>query len=280
MRYTPDWTDYDCLYARETCHLAEMDPAHLVLDLQLESDGRADAKNGSSSATGLCQWMADDNDLYFGHTRAAFVALGVTGQLPYLRQRFVARRGKVFSRGRVYGVITAPAAVDLLLDEDEPIYALKGKTRFSRTPDGHDTQRSYLANLTWDPLRVGFSSLRTMGLAARAHLTMTPRYLELHERIVGEPCDLEDYREPMTWAARFAIASMADLAEWQRERGLEPDGVAGPMTLARMVVERELQLAEEDRSDALPPALPGKPWSAYEDLVASWPRRDYLDVEA
>lgn len=139
---TSDWTDDDLAelirIARDvSTPEAQCAPEWLLGVSWVEGRGaRADAKNPHSSATGMIQWMgdkgADGVRRYFGHTRDAFCALGISGQLPYARQRFGWYKGSLATRAQVYVSVFMPKFVKAARDHMFVIAAEDSTEEFFR----------------------------------------------------------------------------------------------------------------------------------------------------
>jgi hypothetical protein len=262
-QHTRDWADKDVAFLARVADGCGAKRIELAAGIFFESDFRIDARNATSHTFGLCQWMPIDGrarPLRYRigrhvYTQQDLLTMGVAGQLRLVRERYHVRRtGKLGSIGRCYGVITAPSAVDLEIDLDEPIY--HGKLddhgnpvrRLGRAIEdipGHvvrtrfgDWTRAYYLNPAWDPLGVGYASLRTMGLAARAAVRGA-RWKEMVLRLTGAVCPWPDFYDQSVRIDLLAIETEADVARFQAARGLVADGKVELQTVAAMIVEYE-----------------------------------------
>ncbi len=266
--YTRDWSPPDCELYGATFDRAGASRLNGVATIIVESGARCDARSETSTATGLGQWMgAGDPPLYFGGTltRAQVIARGLTWQIERLAERYAPRAGKLGSLKRVYGVIAAPDAVDRELPDDEPIYdgayfadgTLAGPLRnglgqMVRTPKGAlvfppgakvrrtrygDTTAAYYSNPRWRLLG-GPITLESIGLSARVHAD-SPRFHELVQRVTGEACPWLNLWQREVRADVAKLVTRAEVAAYQRGKGLTPDGEVGPKTIAALVLDHD-----------------------------------------
>lgn len=119
-QYSSDWSDDDVARFVAICRDLECEPLDMLGVMWVESGAKADAKNPHSSATGLIQWM-QDSWARWGFTREEFCAIGVSGQLSYLRQWFISKRGQLTSAARIYVAVFLPG---LFARSSDPDYVL------------------------------------------------------------------------------------------------------------------------------------------------------------
>jgi len=230
-----DWrrSDLDALLI--ICREVQMSPLHITAVLNFESSFSPRAMNATSSATGIIQWMAPYPG---GHSREKFVALGVVGQLPILRDRFAKYKGMLSTLGRVYAVVACPAALSMRLGDDDPIYARSLELMTVRAPWRESAVKSYRANPGWDPLGSGIVTLRSIGYCARAKFTSGAA--EFYTALTGQPCPwrLVDDELP---SLGFAL-DKAGISAFQKHVGIKRDGKLGKMTrgaIASQIAARE-----------------------------------------
>lgn len=267
--YTRDWTPPDCEMFGSIFTLA----GALALDgcaaTIVEADGKCDARSETSSATGIGQWMGTGNPpMYFGGrlTRAQVIAKGLTWQIERLAERYAPRTGKLGSLKRVYGVIAAPDAVDRELADDVPIYdgayledgrlaepLRNDRKQFVRTGKGAlvfppgakvrrtrygDTTAAFYSNPRWRLLG-GPITLASIGLSARVHAS-SPRFYELVQRVTGAPVPWLNLWQREVRADVAGLITRVDVQEYQRAKGLVPDGEVGPKAIAALVLDYDV----------------------------------------
>lgn len=230
VSYTIDWADRHCQQLADMADECEMPALFLCAAINAESGFRPGVASGRSSALGLLQWMRVGGRYLGQYTADAFVRLGIPGQLPLVRDRYLKHKGNLRRLGDVYGVITAPAAVGINIKE--PIYAKAGPTRF-----GPDTSKQYEANYPhWDLLDTGSHSLEGMALWARVSAE-GPRFREMVLRVTGSECPWQDLSEISGLLSVLRKLGCESLKDYQDARRLRVDGILGPRTKAHLAID-------------------------------------------
>jgi hypothetical protein len=179
MGLTDDWNDADfdtlvaiakdCSSKRGAC-----DPKWLLSVMWIESGGKPGARNPTSSATGLIQWMGKKGD-YFGYTRDQFAALSVGEQLKFARQWFLPYKGKLINLAACYLAVFTPAFVPYAGDDNYVISDVNGKLAWIAN-----------ANPLFDKRGNNDGKIQIWELASAARLTVAnggPRCKELFARL-------------------------------------------------------------------------------------------------
>lgn len=228
--YSLDYRDDQCAELGDIADACQMPRLFLCVAINAESGFRPGVCSARSSAAGLLQWMRGKDGKYLGkYTRDALVALGVSGQLPHVRARYLPHAGNLKRLADAYAVITAPAAVGINLKE--PIYAKTGPTRF-----GPDTSAQYAANYPqWDLLDTGSHSLEGMALWARVSAE-GPRFREMVLRVTGKESPWQDLSETSGLQSVLRKLGCETLKDFQDSRNLKVDGILGPRTKAHLVL--------------------------------------------
>lgn len=163
---TDDWKDEDfdtvvaiakaCSSKRGTC-----DPRWLLSVMWIESGCRSKARNPTSSATGLIQFMGKKGD-YFGFTRDQFAALTVSEQLPFVKAWFLPFKGKLINLAACYLAVFTPAFVTYAGDDNYVISDVNGKLAWIAK-----------ANPLFDKMGNKDGKVQVWELASAARLTVT-----------------------------------------------------------------------------------------------------------
>lgn len=202
------------------CRELGMERVHLACVLNMESGFDPSARNPTSSATGLIQWMAP----YPGAiSRDQLVSLGVVGQLPLLRNWFGRHRGKLARLSDVYSAVALPIGVGA--PADAILAGAIGPRAWA-----------YKANPSWDPLGTGRITPDSLAICARA--SVNRRHNDFYRAWTGEE---SPYPHPTLALERIGVQSLDEVKAWQASRGLKADGIIGPKTGLRVAVELRAQ---------------------------------------
>lgn len=201
-----------------------------------ESGVFAHKRNPGSSATGLIQWMADKNGLYYGKTRDEFSALPAERQTTYMRRYFRPYKGRMPNIAGVYLAVFMPAQLDLARDPDAIVVGKDGPYGWAYNANAYFDFNEDLA-IKVDELRESVlrqcAGPRWEEIAQRAGITWATQPVfgcdlktvigvqQALKKIGFDPGPIDGANGPKTAAA---------LRVFQIANGLKGDGLIGPLT--------------------------------------------------
>lgn len=212
-------------------------PFDLLKVEQAESGVRADARNPSTNASGLIQFMPRILE-GLGWTKGdeEFRRLQAVEQVPWVRRYFAPHAGKLRSTAALYVAVFLPALLDLAADENAVLCAKGARLGWV-----------YAANAVFDANNDYVITVGELGQAVARNM-VGPRWEEVHWRVTGKPLAARDvgFDLAVTLGQQRALARLgyspgpldglpgartaAAVKRFQADVGLKADGILGPLT--------------------------------------------------
>lgn len=146
-------------------------PLDILRVCMAESGCRSSARNPTSSASGLIQFMADYWQKTWSFTRDEFTALSAEDQLPCVEEYFRPYKGRLVNVSAVYAAVFLPVVLPHAAEPGWVIAAPKGPFAWV-----------YSANQGLDVGQKGHIAVNDLRLAVERHCT-GPRWAEIVARL-------------------------------------------------------------------------------------------------
>lgn len=237
MRYTTDLSPG--FFAKQQLVAEDLgaQPMHLLEVEQAESGVRAEARNASTNASGLIQFMPKTLEgLGWTKGHEEFRKLAATDQVPWVRRYFAPHQGKLPTPEALYVAVFLPGLLHLAGDLNAVLAAKYGRLAWV-----------FAANAVFDANNDYVITVGELGQAIRRNMA-GPRWAEVYWRATGKTLPDNDVGldVTVTFGQQRALARLGydtgpldglpgprtetAVRRFQQDMGLIADGVIGPLT--------------------------------------------------
>ena len=231
-RYTADIDDEFFADLDGLCAFLKCSKSDLLGVMMSESGVSSSAKNPTSSATGLIQFMANNRGQYYGMTRDEFAGLRPSKQLTFVRAYMTPHIGKLTSDAALYLAVFMPALIGRADDSHNVVAAKEG-------PYGW----AFNANKYFDFNNDNAIQVGELSRSIKRQC-VGPRWSEIASRA--------GLKEVATGPTQFDLSTILGVQQALADLGFNPgpqDGMLGPRTISAVKV---FQAANRLKVDGMP----------------------------